>query len=253
MQRIHAVKTWMVLFLFLFFLSGCATPESEITKTYDIRQDSYEGHNILVLILDADVESKSTIRQDAKTDARTKLDAALAQNGSTQQNARESAGSAMDGIKSILDATKKTVQTDSNNNNSRTEAIQQSPVPAVLPVSELGQPAATVTGVLKTETHDGLKIVAGKKHSWLDVTGAYYGKNIVFKWPGCEDLVVPDGAKTHGRDGNTSNHWQAFFFSGTDQKDHRTYEGHPDYEDASVFADPGCGADSVTVSYHTSE
>jgi len=104
MKDLLSFCCWLTLLVMMVFLGGCAAPESAITKTYEIEQETDDGHNILVLIFDADVDSKSTVKQDAKTDARTKLDAALAQTGSTQQNARENAGAVMEGIKSVLGA-----------------------------------------------------------------------------------------------------------------------------------------------------
>lgn len=86
-----------------------------------------------------------------------------------------------------------------------------------------------------------------KRFTWLDATGASYGGPVKFVFPGCGELNVPNAAVTHGADGNTKNHDQAFYFCGTDfPKGSRENNNNV----ASVFAPPGCGATTVTMYYN---
>ncbi len=234
----------LLLVCLLLFVGGCAAPESAVTKRYDIDMQTDDGHNVLVLVLDADVDSNTAVRQDAKTDARTKLDAALAQNGSTQQNARDSAGAAMDGIKSILDATNDSRQTESNNDNSRPAAA----IPVVAPTQSALEKAEVQSGEFNTTETHSLEALKGnnKKFTWLPETGSYYGGEIKFSFPGCADLLVPDATTTIGADGSKGTN-QAYCFCGTDfpvgSHENLNYR-------ASVFAPPGCAADTVIMAYN---
>ena len=88
----------------------------------------------------------------------------------------------------------------------------------------------------------------GKQFTWLPQTGGYYGGPIKFVFGnGCGELFVPDARVTHGADGNNSNYNQAYYFCGTDfQPGAEEYNGGV----ASVFAPPGCLANSVTIFYN---
>ncbi len=88
----------------------------------------------------------------------------------------------------------------------------------------------------------------GKQYTWLPETGAYYGGAIKFVFGNnCGELLVPDAKITHGADGNSANYNQAYYFSGTDFQ-----AGAAEYNDgkASVFAPPGCNANTVTIYYN---
>jgi len=87
-----------------------------------------------------------------------------------------------------------------------------------------------------------------KQFTWLPQTGADYGGPVKFVFGGdCGELHVPDAKVTHGEDGNSSNHNQAFYFCGTDfAPGTRENNGNR----ASVFAPPGCNAGSVTMHYN---
>lgn len=85
-----------------------------------------------------------------------------------------------------------------------------------------------------------------KKFTWLPQTGSYYGENVKFVFEGCGEMTVPDGSKTHGADGDTSNHNQMYYFCGTDfQPGEAEYNGGK----ASVFSPPNCHANTVTMYY----
>lgn len=87
-----------------------------------------------------------------------------------------------------------------------------------------------------------------KRFTWLNQTGAKYGGQVKFVFSnGCGELVVPDAKVTHGADGNSKNHNQAFYFSGTDFP-----AGSPENNGnrASVFAPPSCNAATVTMHYN---
>lgn len=116
-------------------------------------------------------------------------------------------------------------------------------------------PAALETGVTEatgefnTTEVFSLNALKGndKRYTWLSKTGADYGGQIKFVFDGYGDLVVPNAAVTHGADGNTSNHNQAFYFCGTDfASGSKENNGGR----ASVFAPPGCSARSVTLHYN---
>ncbi len=110
--------------------------------------------------------------------------------------------------------------------------------------------ATEATGEFNTTEEFSLNSLKGndKRYTWLSKTGADYGGQIKFVFSsGCGELVVPDAAVTHGADGNTSNHNQAFYFCGTDFAS-GTKENNGNR--ASVFAPPGCSATSVTLHYN---
>ncbi|BHH81993.1 hypothetical protein [Desulforhopalus sp. 52FAK] len=109
--------------------------------------------------------------------------------------------------------------------------------------------AVSTGGFNASETYS-LRSFAGndKRFTWLNATGASYGGQVKFEFNGgCGELVVPNAAVTHGADGNTSNHNQAFYFCGTDFAP-GTKENNANR--ASVFAPPNCGATSVTMYYN---
>jgi hypothetical protein len=108
---------------------------------------------------------------------------------------------------------------------------------------------ATTDEYNTTEVHN-LRNFAGndKQFTWLPQTGASYGGPVKFVFGGdCGELHVPDAKLTHGSDGNSSNHNQAFYFCGTDFAP-GTRENNENK--ASVFAPPGCNADTVTMYYN---
>jgi hypothetical protein len=98
-----------------------------------------------------------------------------------------------------------------------------------------------------TETFSLSKSPDNRRYTWLDKTGSAYGGEIKFVFDGGDELVVPDAKVTHGADGSTSNHYQAYYFCGTDFA-----PGTPEYNGklASVFAAPGSSASSVTLHYN---
>lgn len=87
-----------------------------------------------------------------------------------------------------------------------------------------------------------------KRYTWLNETGAKYGGQIKFVFSNdCGELIVPDAKVTHGADGDSNNHDQAFYFCGTDfPKGSKENNGNR----ASVFAPPGCPAATVVLHYN---
>ena len=111
-------------------------------------------------------------------------------------------------------------------------------------------PALEAIGGFNTTEEFSLSVFKGndKSYTWLSKTGAEYGGQIKFVFNGdCGEFVVPNAAVTHGADGNTSNHNQAFYFCGTDFAA-GTKENNGNR--ASVFTPPGCSASSVTLHYN---
>ena len=110
--------------------------------------------------------------------------------------------------------------------------------------------APVATGDYNTTEVHSLRNFAGndKQFTWLPQTGASYGGPVKFVFGGgCGELHVPNASVTHGADGNSSNHNQAFYFCGTDFAP-GTRENNANR--ASVFAPPGCNAGSVTMYYN---
>lgn len=107
-----------------------------------------------------------------------------------------------------------------------------------------------VEGEYNTTEEYSLRSFSGnnKRFTWLNETGANYGGQIKFVFSnGCGELVVPDAKVTHGADGNSSNHDQAFYFCGTDfPAGSKENNGNR----ASVFAPPGCPAATVIMHYN---
>ena len=100
----------------------------------------------------------------------------------------------------------------------------------------------TTTPVVETIS---LRPIDNRSFEWLPETGAAYGKNILFTFDNnCGELLVPDGAVSHGANGNPADHAQSFYFCGTDFA-----AGTPEYNNgrASIFTRPGCVASQVTI------
>jgi len=120
-----------------------------------------------------------------------------------------------------------------------------------IPVMAIKKPI--IVGIYDSSHEYDLKAAHSKMFTWLNESGEYYGTkgdgSVKFVWPGCSDFTVPDASKTTTRDG-TLNQAQAYYFSGMDQRDHRTPEGHPDHNDASIFSDPSCKATKVMMYYN---
>lgn len=135
--------------------------------------------------------------------------------------------------------------------------VGQITLPAHAATSNLNPVATEATSASETVSVDGfnssevytLSSLEGnnKRYTWLNNTGATYGGQVKFEFSGCGELLVPNAAVTHGADGNTSNHNQAFYFCGTDfAPGAKENNGGK----ASVFAPPNCGASSVTMYYN---
>ena len=90
------------------------------------------------------------------------------------------------------------------------------------------------------------KLDHGKQFAWLSKTGTDYGGQIKFVWEGtgCSDYTVPDAGVTTTRDG-TSQQAQAYYFVGTDPEHQHGMSGR-----ASIYADPSCMTDKVTLYYN---
>ena len=107
-------------------------------------------------------------------------------------------------------------------------------------------PVAAAPGSFNSSQTYALRGFAGnnKRFTWLDQTGRAYGGTVKFVYSGGGELVVPNAAVTHGADGNTGNHDQAFYFCGTD---FAAGSAENNGGRASVFAPPGNGSATVTM------
>lgn len=114
--------------------------------------------------------------------------------------------------------------------------------------AETSGPVTTASEYNTVEVYS-LRAISGnsKRFTWLNETGAKYGSNIKFDFGECGELIVPNGAVSHGEDGNQKNYNQAFYFCGTDFR-----KGSSEYLDgrASVFTPPGCKVSKVTMYYN---
>lgn len=142
----------------MLFLSGCATPNSAITKTYKINMNTTTGSNVVFLVLEAEVDSNTDVKQDAKADAKTQVDAILSPAGKV--------GAAVAVVEDIIDTGK---------------------VPPVTPNPEDG--SEEMKGVTERGIYRGL--TNGDRPTW------YFSKkmdayppqfNIII--PGCKTLKV---------------------------------------------------------------
>lgn len=128
-------------------------------------------------------------------------------------------------------------------------AATSGPVAAEVEATEAA-PATTGSGEYNSSEVYSLRSFAGnnKRFAWLNQTGSAYGGQVKFEFSnGCGELIVPNASVTHGADGNSGNHDQAFYFCGTD-----FHPGEAEYNGgrASVFAPPNCPAATVTMYYN---
>lgn len=126
--------------------------------------------------------------------------------------------------------------------------VGQITLPAHATTSGPAAASQTTDGFNTTEVYS-LRPFSGYKngYTWLNQTGSAYGGEIKFVYnDGSGELIVPNAAVSHGADGNTKNHNQAFYFCGTD------FPGTKEYNNgkASVFSPPGSRATSVTLHYN---
>lgn len=91
MKNFWKFGSWLLVVL-VMFLGGCAKPDSAVTKAYEIDMKTEDGSNIVILVLDADVESSTAVKQDARADARTQVDATLAPAGKVGEAAAVAEG-----------------------------------------------------------------------------------------------------------------------------------------------------------------
>ena len=87
MKNFLSLGSWLLVVLVMLLLGACAKPGSGVTKNYEIDMETDTGSNVVILVLDADVDSNTAVRQDAKADARTQVDAALSQPGKVAEAA----------------------------------------------------------------------------------------------------------------------------------------------------------------------
>lgn len=193
--------------------------------------------NLMVLKIDADWTSSSSAEQRALNDFAT----ALGLNGSTPSVAGTTLSLA-DVASELLQKT----QTDNSNTNSNNQANPTTTItPPAVPVTPVDASVniPNTTNYSNTETVD-MKPYKDKSHGWFDLTGAKYGKGFSITFNNdCGSFVVPDGAVSHGEDGNVNNYNQRFYMCGTDPE-HNKMNGR-----ASGFTAPGCVATSAVVTY----
>lgn len=238
--------------ILLLFLVGCAPKiieehhfifsqgervEFDSGTTASTVPNTYTVTNIAYFDIAADVFTERNTDQEGTNDA----DLSLAQKG-----AAAAVGSLLEDIRPTQDNRKK----DSDNpvtTTTQTENAVPVPAPVDEPTRHDSEDAKTTPPIAEKHryfrTYD-LKSDHGKMFTWLDLTGARYGKDVKFMWPGCNDFIVPDAAVTTTRDG-TSNQNQAYYFCGTDPEHQHGMAGR-----ASIYSDPSCTSSTVTMYYN---
>lgn len=235
----------LYLMLVLVMVSACSTADvtGDINKrAYGdtvFKNDGNGTQTITVNVYGSSTQETATkITTDNDPANRTDPALALSSAGGLATLAKDGAEALLDDVSSKLDAR----VTDSRVDNSI-----ESTVPAVVPVIKTDDvkvdPETNSTEYNSSEVHS-LKLDHDKMFTWLDLTGDDYGKNVKFVWEGCNALVVPDAAITTTRDG-TSNQAQAYYFCGTDPEHQHGMSGR-----ASIYADPSCNAETVTLFFN---
>ena len=216
MKNFWKFGSWLLVILVMLFLGGCAKPDSEITKAYEIDMETTTGSNVVILVLDADVDSTTAVKQDAKAEPKTQIDAALTLPGKIT----EAAGAA----KTLLDVVKVP------------KGVPAEALNVVRPSKEApdGEYDKSVTYSMDWNEHHN------RSFTWLPQTGAYYGGPIRLTFDnGCQSIDVPNAQDNYGRtDGIPA------YFCGTKNRPEESNGNR-----ASVFSNTGCRAGSVTVHY----
>lgn len=101
MRKYWSVCSWLfVAFLGLFFLSGCGSPKSAVTRHYRVDQETDTGHNFLIFTNDAKVDGETKVRQDGKPETNTPIDATIPLGGKATA-AAEGVGLAKDLLETV--------------------------------------------------------------------------------------------------------------------------------------------------------
>lgn len=135
-----------------------------------------------------------------------------------------------------------------------TEFIKQ-PIPEYVPPEEPEEPEEPIIIVPEFNselTFDCSRTAANKPFCWLPFPGSRGNPGLrgrlKFYWPTLDyTLIVPDGAVTHGEDGNPKNHAQPFYFSG---QDFEPSEGENNNWQPSVFGPMRATAPTVIMYFN---
>ncbi len=200
---------WLAAFVVMVVMFGCATPDSAITKKYEISQKTRTGDNVLILKIDADVKSSSSVKQDAKADPATQIDTALSPASKINDG--------VDTVKSLLGI----------GSNSKTLDVKNH-IEDVAAKKDI-----TMTYDMKWLPEHNRAFV------WLPATGADYGGPIQLTFDNdCGGLLVRDASDNADfKDG------QGLYFCGT-----KNAAAESNGDRASVFGPVGCKATKVTIS-----
>lgn len=206
-------------------LAACAAPESAITKKYTIDMGTQSGSNVLYLMLDADVTSRTNLRQDARSEASTKVAAALTPTALTPASVVGGmSGFAQDFIEGSVAGGKLTSGTGG------AKTVGNITIPLLVEES-------TTYAMEWRDEHD-------RSFVWLPETGSYYGSSMELEFGGgCEGIIVPYASK-NTREGLLG----AAYYCGTDNR-----PGESNGTRASVFGPKGCRSKTVTLHYLSSE
>jgi hypothetical protein len=226
----------------------------ETERNYEVRitvTTEAGGITNLEIPLDVAATASNDLGQDTANAATVSpaTDLTLAQQGATA--ARQAAGAVMTDVISKLKNDLSKVNTDNpSTTNSTTNQTPTTEVvkPDMVEPQPIEQPSESASAFNTSETHSIATFEGNNKpFTWLPQTGAYYGGPVLFSFPTCGELYVPDASLTHGKDGNSKNYNQAFYFCGTDFPVGTSENNN---SRASIFAPPGCKDRTVTLYYN---
>ena len=256
------MKQILSLLFILLFISACSTADTtgDITTRNATTDIVNKGSGNIYMFFPISVTASTTTDTDIETDNdpanRTDPALALSSAGGLATLAKDEAKNLLDDVSGRFFQKQETDNSNKDSNNPQTTNTKEvTPVPVVIKDEEKEniEPNETVTKEYNSSETYSLKKSHGKMFTWLEQSGESYSstsnKSIKFVWEGCTDFTVANAYNTTTRDGS-SNQAQAYYFSGMSQRDHRTPEGHKDYNDASIFSDPSCNAPKVTIFYN---
>lgn len=230
----------MLMMLFLFVVWGCADSSTkgdskEISPKVTMYFTDITGNVNINPFLDTD-SSKGDTDQDTENSASFDPAATVpvGLNGGASSAATE-------GASMVADVASQYFKDKSKRNTDNQNTEQEVTPAAVEPIDEEEEvdPEEPTSEWSKVGLKD--ERVAGKWFAWIDRNGTKFTSPLIVKFPECDNAImtIDDPSNAWGADGNSSNHNQMFYFSGSPDKQEDTHMGC-EGGCASIFSPPDC-------------